>query len=220
MAFGIKVLNADSRVILDSREDLATIVKGSTGTVSGNSVNYPSGQGGNLFFMNVPSPGGTVAENQYSGTGSRSIYSSNASAKPWFEGVATSTSSIPGYGSGYGINVFDPTNGTGLNFSSQTADAFEIIAVGKYSDLGSNTSMVFTINSTSQHYVLVPGSIYKSYNVFSFVGTIYMGYKFNYSGSTCTSIEVQKMFTWSTGTVTTSSIEGVTAFMIVKLRGT
>ena len=51
MAFGIKVLNADSRVILDSTEDLATIVKGSTGTVSGNSVNYPSGQGSNLFFM-------------------------------------------------------------------------------------------------------------------------------------------------------------------------
>ena len=220
MAYGIKILNADARVILDSREDLGSIVKGSTGTVSGNSVNYPSGQGNNLFFMNVPSPGGTVAENMLLSGGTRSIYSSNASAKPWFEGVATSTSSIPGYGSGYGMNIYDPTNGSGLNFSSQTADAFEIVAVGTYADLGSNTSMVFTLNSTSQFYVLVPGSIYYSFSFWSFTGTMYMGYKFNYSGSTCTSIEVQKHFTWGSGTVTTSTIEGSTSFMIVKLRGT
>jgi len=220
MAYGIKVLNADARVILDSTEDLGSIVKGSTGTVSGNSVNYPSGQGSNLFFMNVPTPGGTVAENMLLSGGTRSIYSSNSGAKPWFEGVATTTSSVPGYGSGYGMNVYDPTNGSGLNFSSQTSDACEIVAVGRYSDLGSNTTMVFTINSTSQYYVLVPGSIYYSFNIWNFTGVMNMGYKFNYSGSTCTSIEVQKSFQWGSGTTTTSTIEGSTSFMIVKLRGT
>ena len=220
MTFGIKVLNADARVILDSTEDLATITKGSTGTVTGTSASFPSGQGNNLFFMNVPSPGGTVAENMLISGGTRSIYSTNSSAKPWFEGVATSTSSIPGYGSGFGMNVFDPTNGSGLNFSSQTADAVEIMAVGKYADLGSNTSLVFTLNSTSQFYVLVPGSVYYSFNIWNFTGEFYMGYKFNYSGSTCTSIEVQRQFTYGSGTITTGDSEGSTAFMIVKLRGT
>ena len=220
MAYGIKILNADARVILDSTEDLGTIVKGSTGTVSGTSVNYPSGQGSNLFFMNVPSPGGTVAENMLLSGGTRSIYSSNSGAKPWFEGVATTTSTVSGHSSGYGMNVYDPTNGTGLNFSSQTADAFEIVAVGRYSDLGSNTSMVFTINSTSQYYVLVPGSVYYSFSFWSFSGALLVGYKFNYSGSTCTSIEVQKSFQWASGTTTASGIEGGTSFMIVKLRGT
>ena len=117
----------------------------------------------------------------------------------------------------YGIKVLNAA-GTDIEFSSESGSALEIVAVGTYGDLGNSFSLSYTINSTTPHYVLVPGSGYNYFNIWGFTGTFKMGYQYNYSGSTCTSIEIHRSFTWGSGSVIAGSSEGAAAYMIVKYR--
>ena len=85
----------------------------------------------------------------------------------------------------------------------------DIVSVGSFSDIGSNTCINIAINEAANYYVLMPGSLYYSYSG----TTIKMGYKFNYSGTTLNSIDVlreQNGLPYTAG--------GNQAYMIVRYR--
>ncbi len=217
MAYGIKVLNADNRVILNSTDGYSTLIKGASGAVTGTSFAYPSGtSSADLFLVHLPAAGFIAQNTTFSGS-SDTIYSSYSSAKNWIKALPTSSSTVSGYNSGYGIKVLNAA-GTDVEFSSESGSALEIVAVGTYGDLGNSFSLSYTINSTTPHYVLVPGSGYNYFNIWGFTGTFKMGYQYNYSGSTCTSIEIHRSFTWGSGSVIAGTSEGAAAYMIVKYR--
>ena len=204
-------------MIINSTDGYSTLIRTASGAVSGTSFAYPSGtSSGDLFLVHLPASGFVAQNTTFSGS-SDTIYSSYSSAKNWIKAASTSTSTVSGYASGYGIRVMNAA-GNDVTFSSETGDALEIVAVGTYGDLGNSTSLSYTINSTTPHYVLIPGSAYNYFSFWSFTGTFKMGYQFNYSGSTCTSIEIQRSFLWGTGSTITGSSQGASTYMIVKYR--
>ena len=96
-----------------------------------------------------------------------------------------------------------------LIFSSMIGNSADIVSVGSFSDIGSNTSINIAINEAANYYVLMPGSMYYSYGG----TTIKMGYTFNYSGSTLNSIDVHRE---QNGLPYTSG--GNQAYMIIRYR--
>tara|TARA_B100000427_G_scaffold8259_1_gene7390 strand:- start:493 stop:1149 length:657 start_codon:yes stop_codon:yes gene_type:complete len=217
MAWGMKVLNADNRVILNTTDNLSTLIRTASGAVTGTNFAYPSGtSNADLFLVHLPAAGFVAQNATFSGS-SDTIYSSYSSAKNWIKASATNSTTVSGYSSGYGIKIMNAA-GDDVTFSSETGDALEIVAVGTYGDLGNSTSLSYTINSTTPHYVLIPGSAYNYFSFWSFTGTFKMGYQFNYSGSTCTSIEIHRSFLWGSGSIITGSSQGASTYMIVKYR--
>ena len=149
MAYGIKVLNADNRIILNTTDGYSTLIKGASGAVTGTSFAYPSGtSSADLFLVHLPGAGFIAQNTTFSGS-SDTIYSSYSSSKNWIKALPTSTSTVSGYNSGYGIKVLNAA-GTDIEFSSESGSALEIVAVGTYGDLGNSFSLSYTINSTTR----------------------------------------------------------------------
>jgi len=220
MGYGLRVLNADNKVILNTDDGgLSTLVKAASGGVTGGNFGYPSGtSSSDLFLVHLPGDG-FIAQNMTTVAGSESIYSSYTSAITWIKGAATTTGIVSGYNTGYGLKITDSAGN--LTFSSETSDALEIVAVGTYGSLDNSPSLSYTINSTTEHYVLIPGSAYFSYAAgfpVNSSGTFKQGYEFHYSGSTCTSIEIHRSFVNSSGAVVIGSSSGAATYMIVKYR--
>ena len=119
----------------------------------------------------------------------------------------TPTNRTPGTYTGVIPNVQNSVQN--VIFSSMIGNSADIVSVGSFSDIGSNTSINITINEAANYYVLMPGSLYYSYSG----TTIKMGYKFNYSGTTLNSIDVlreQNGLPYTAG--------GNQAYMIIRYR--
>ena len=119
----------------------------------------------------------------------------------------TPTNRTPGTYTGVIPNVQNSVQN--VIFSSMIGNSADIVSVGSFSDIGSNTSINIAINEAANYYVLMPGSLYYSYSG----TTIKMGYKFNYSGTTLNSIDVlreQNGLPYTAG--------GNQAYMIVRYR--
>ena len=215
--WGIRVKNADGRTILTTEDDFSTLINGASGAVTGTTFNYPTNtSSADLFLMHLPAAGFIAHQPTFSGV-TESIYSDYSSSKNWIKAVTSTTSTVTNHSSGYGLKVRNAA-GNNINFSSQTSDALEIVAVGTYGDLGNNLTLSLSVNSTTPHYVLIPGSGYYSFNVWGFTGTFKMGYQFNYSGATCTSIDIHRSFTWGSGSTIVGDSQGAASYMIVKYR--
>ena len=119
----------------------------------------------------------------------------------------TPTNRTPGTYTGVIPNV--PNSIHNVIFSSMIGNSADVVSVGSFSDIGSNTSINIAINEAANYYVLMPGSMYYSYGG----TTIKMGYTFNYSGSTLNSIDVHRE---QNGLPYTSG--GNQAYMIIRYR--
>ena len=217
MSYGIRVKNADGRTILTTEDNFSTLIRGASGAVTGTYFTYPSGtSSSNLFLVHLPASGFVAQQTTFSGA-TENIYSSYSGSKNWIKADSSSTSTVTNHSSGYGLKVLN-TAGNNVNFSSQTSDALDIVAVGTYGSLGNNLTLSLSVNSTVPHYVLIPGSGYYAFNVWSFTGTFKMGYQFNYSGSTCTSIDIHRSFNWGSGSTIVGDSQGAAAYMIVRYR--
>tara|TARA_B100000927_G_C16335252_1_gene416986 strand:- start:109 stop:786 length:678 start_codon:yes stop_codon:yes gene_type:complete len=225
MSYGLKVFNGDGLTILDSSEGLSTFIKTNTGTISSGSgtVNFPTGIDVTDLFFVRPTSNIFIAESAISG--SRQIYRSGTSVLDWFEADNTLGNFSSGFDTGYGLNVFDGTGtaASDLLFSSNTAQSLDIVAVGSYSDLGSNTELQININSSTPHYGLLNGSLFGSGTVTGYLGgggTIERkrGYEYSYSGSTLSYIKIVSTFAYP-GSNGFQPGGGDMAYMIVKLRG-
>ena len=219
MAYGLKVYNGDSQTLIDSNDTASSLVKTASGTVSGTNFGYPTGVVlGDLFLVRLASSG-FVAENLFS-SGTRTIYSSVSGGKPWIKAEVMS-GNVSSHDSGYGLNVFTSagTAAANLLFSSVPADSLDVVTVGSYGDL-TGTSLEVSINSTSPHYVLIPGSFYFHYPGGSWPATqpitIKKGYSFTYSGSTLTKISVDTYGNAGGGNFPLSY--GNQSYMIVRYR--
>tara|TARA_B100000131_G_scaffold315962_2_gene355286 strand:+ start:1344 stop:2018 length:675 start_codon:yes stop_codon:yes gene_type:complete len=223
MTYGLKVLNGNNRYLINSDENFSTIVKTSSGTVTGTSFNYPSGVVfGDLFFVRLPSTG-FVAENLFT-SGTRSVYSTVSTGKNWLK-AEVMAGNVSGHTSGYGLNVFN-TSGEGasnLLFSSVPGDSLDVVAVGTYGSIGAGvTSKTYTINSSEPHYVLIPGSYYfawagASSPVYVPSGVVKKGYTFNYTSTYLNTIVIETNF--SLGGASPQSLSyGDQSYMIVRLR--
>ena len=224
MAYGLEVRNNNNQIILDSSEGLPTFIKvanGTTGT-TGTNFNFPSGiTPSNLLFMHVPGTG-EVSEAFRFGTDTRQIRTTYTASKDWIK-VDVSTSNVSGFGSGYGLNVFDGTGvaAADLLFSTNTASAIDIVNVGTWNDLLPSTTerIVPITDPSSKHYVLINGSHYGIFLLgalqYAYNNLTYNGYKFTYSGSTLDSISIISRYVTFYGTSTKGGGE---AYMIVKER--
>ena len=225
--YGLKVYNGSNKLILDSTEGLPTFIKvdnGTLGTVTNNLVDYPGSITiGDLFFVRLPG-NGFIAENYYSGSGTRKIYTSYTSSQEWIK-LDKTTSNVSNHTDGYGLNVFDGTgtDASDLLFSTNTTSAIDIAAIGSWSDMEDDnlTEVVYTCPaewSQTNHYVLLNGTFYTTGSEDTPWGpaswTVKMGYEFNYSNNTLTNIKMQADTSGaalSTGGVTNT-------YMIVRLR--
>lgn len=226
MAYGLQVHNADGQIILDSSEGLATFIKTTSGAVtpSNDLFTYPSGiTTSHLFFARIAGDG-FIGEHFYSVTNSsneddRQVFTDYSSSVQWLKADKT-TGNVSGFADAYGLNVFDDQGvaSTNLLFSSNTSTSLDIVAVGTYDSLKTNswTSKRYLIDSTEPHYVLINGSLYLKYNV-PYVGwlTVTNGYEFSYTGSTLDYIDILSKVVlpgW------TNVLGGGTSYMIVKER--
>jgi len=230
--YGLKVYNGSNKLILDSAEALPTFISvasGTLGTVTNNLVDYPGSITiGDLFFVRLPGSG-FIAENYYSGSGTRKIYTTYTSSQQWIK-LDKTTSNVSSHTSGYGLNVFDATGGatpdaSDLLFSTNTTTSVDIAAIGSWSDMEDDnlTEVVYTCPaqwSQTNHYVLLNGTFYTTGSTQNPLGggdityTVKMGYEFNYSNNTLTNIKIQ-------GEASGAALDtgGVTnTYMIVRLR--
>jgi hypothetical protein len=101
-------------------------------------------------------------------------------------------------------------------FSTRISTNVDIISVGSFADVGTNTSINIAINDTGNYYVLIPGTTYASYSGWPLGTTqVEVGYQYNYSGTTTTlnSIDIYRSINGTAYTTT-----GNQAYMIIKLR--
>ena len=226
MSYGLKVFNGDGQTVIDSNDSASSLLKVASGNVTGGNFEYPSDADGtqvgigDLFFVRLPESG-TIAENMLIFGQTRTVYSTVTGAKPWLK-ASTMAGNVSSHNSGYGLNVFTSagTAAANLIFSSVPGDALDVVAVGSYNSI-SGTSLAVSINSTAPHYVLIPGTIYYFYPGGSwpanFPMLVQVSYTFTYSGSTLSSISVNKYI--NTGGATNTPISyGNQSYMIVRLR--
>jgi len=221
MTYGLKVFNGDNQTVIDSRDSASSLLKVASGNVTGGNFAYPSGVAvGDLFFVRLPSSG-TIAENMLIFGNSRTVYSTVTGSKPWIK-ASTMAGNVSNHESGYGLNVFTSagTAASNLIFSTIPGEALDVIAVGSYNSI-SGTSLQVSINSTAPHYVLIPGTIYYFYPGGSwpanFPMLVQVSYTFTYSGSTLSSISVNKYI--NTGGASNTPISyGNQSYMIIRLR--
>tara|TARA_B100000214_G_scaffold373887_1_gene355237 strand:+ start:1919 stop:2602 length:684 start_codon:yes stop_codon:yes gene_type:complete len=227
MSYGLKVFNGDGLTILDSSEGLSTFIKTNSNTIGSATsypVNFPTGIDVTDLFFVRPTSNIFVSEFVFGGT--RKIYRSGTSALDWLEADNTQGNFSSGFDTGYGLNVFDGTGtaASDLLFSSNTAQSLDIVSVGSYSDLGSNTELQININSSTPHYVLLNGSLFGSASITGYLGsggTIERkrGYEYYYSSGTNLSyIKIISTFAYP-GSAGLQPGGGQMAYMIVKLRG-
>ena len=226
MSYGLKVFNGDGQTVIDSNDSASSLLKVASGNVTGGNFEYPSDADGtqvgigDLFFVRLPESG-TIAENMLIFGQTRTVYSTVTGAKPWLK-ASTMAGNLSSHNSGYGLNVFTSagTAAANLIISSVPGDALDVVAVGSYNSI-SGTSLAVSINSTAPHYVLIPGTIYYFYPGGSwpanFPMLVQVSYTFTYSGSTLSSISVNKYI--NTGGATNTPISyGNQSYMIVRLR--
>jgi len=221
MSYGLKVFNGDGQTVIDSNDSASSLLKVASGTVSGGNFEYPSGVAlGDLFFVRLPSSG-SIGENMLVFGQTRTVYSTVTGAKPWLK-ASTMAGNVSSHNSGYGLNVFTSagTAAANLIFSSVPGDALDVVAVGSYNSI-SGTSLEVSINSTAPHYVLIPGTIYYFFPGSSwpanFPITVQLSYIFTYSGSTLSTITVNKYINTG-GPVNTPISYGSQSYMIIRLR--
>ena len=228
MSYGLKVFNGDGLTILDSSEGLSTFIKVDSNTISSTSsypVNFPTGIDVTDLLFVQPEANIFVSESYYNGS-QRQIYRSGTSTLNWIQADNTQGNFSSGFDTGYGLNVFDGTGtaASDLLFSSNTSQSIDIVAVGAYADLGSNTELQININSNEAHYVLINGSHFGSFTAAP--GSPYAqsflyqrGYEYYYSsGNNLSYIKIVS----KTANPFTSGVApggGDMAYMIIKLRG-
>ena len=220
MTYGLKVFNGDGQTVIDSNDSASSLLKVDSGSVSGGNFEYPSGVAlGDLFFVRLPESG-TIAENMLV-SGTRTVYSTVTGSKNWIK-ASTMAGNVSSHNSGYGLNVFTSagTAAANLIFSSVPGDALDIVAVGSYNSI-SGTSIEVSINSTAPHYVLIPGTIYYFFPggawPANFPLLVQLSYVFTYSGSTLSTITVNKYINTGGATNTPISYESQ-SYMIIRLR--
>tara|TARA_Y100001938_G_scaffold150778_1_gene243400 strand:- start:8287 stop:8958 length:672 start_codon:yes stop_codon:yes gene_type:complete len=221
MTYGLVVLNGDNQTVIDSRDSASSLLKVNSGSVSGGNFEYPSEVDvGDLFFVRLPSSG-TVAENMLVFGQTRTVYSTVTGSKDWIK-ASTMAGNVSSHNSGYGLNVFTSagTAASNLIFSSVPGDALDIVAVGSYNSI-SGSSVVLSINSTAPHYVLIPGTVYYNYPggawPANFPLLVNVSYDFSYSGSTLSTITVNR-YIFTGGASNTPISYGNQSYMIIRLR--
>jgi len=214
--YGMRLRNGSGVFIVDSSEEFGHFHLLASGTLSSGSTSaWPSGVvWGDLWFVRLTGSG-WVGDKATTGFGAttRYIYSTHTGSKPWVK-VGNIKGNITGadlYGD-YGLNIFDDSAQNSVDtvvFSSMVQQGIDIISVGQFDDIGSNTSINIPINDAGNIYVLIPGSLYHAFGT-----DVQMGYQYNYSGSTVTSIDVTRR----RGSSPYHTNYGNQAYMIVKIR--
>lgn len=223
MSYGLQVFNGDGLTILDSTEGKSTFIKVDNGNIASGigGVNYPTGKDSTDLIFVHPTNSAFVAMTSTT----TQIYRGSTTPLKWIEAADTQGSFSSGFDTGYGLNVFDGTGtaASDLLFSSNTSQSIDIVAVGSYSDLGNNTELQININSSTEHYVLLNGSLFGQSTIIGFLGSggtlrRMRGYEYSYSGSTLSYIKIiSTASTPGSGFVLPGG--GQMAYMIIKLRG-
>jgi len=219
VAYGVKVLNVDNRVILDSSENRPILIKarpsgiGTANVSSSPNTNLSGGPTfaglGNLspalsfndlIFVRRTASGFVSEDGGYSTSG-RAIYASGGGSLTWFEAKALSASSISNHDSGYGLNVYDGSGTAAANllFSTNAGNSLEVVAIGTFALPGSAHYIdVPIVDQTVPHYILITGTFR-----FRFVQPAiteigqqasdieqFRGYEYIYSSSNLTKIRI------------------------------
>jgi len=217
VAYGIKVLNVDGRVILDSSENKPILIKtrpSGIGTANVSTSPNSNLSGGPTFaglgnlspalsfndmiFVRRTASGFVSEDGGYSSSG-RAIYASGGGSLTWFEAKAISASSISNHDSGYGLNVYDGSGTAAANllFSTNAGNSLEVVAIGTFALPGSAHYIdVPIVDQTVPHYILITATFRFRYAQPAFLGgqatdiEQFRGYEYIYSSSNLTKIRI------------------------------
>ena len=214
MSYGIKVINANNRVVLNSEEGSPMLVPQREGTWTSTNNRHGVGSGyvgsriityasraSNPTLLYSDTILATRSSSGYlshdvrsglSGSANSGIFATPGSGK-WMQVKGVNASGISNHNTGYGLNVFDGTGtaASDLLFSTNASSSLQIVSIGNFTPpTGSaNYYKDVVINSSEEHWILLSTSAFWMQDIVlpSGGGTFreqLASYEYRYTGTT------------------------------------